>query len=442
MSESNNPGVRTINISAIARVEGEGALTIRLKNEAVESVQLRIFEAPRYFEGFLRGRMATEAPDLTARICGICPVAYQMSSVHAIEKIYGITMPSALRTLRRLLYCGEWIESHVLHIFMLHTPDFLGYDSAIALAQSGPSGAKLVRQALRIKKAWNAIIDVLGGRAVHPINVKVGGFYRLPRRDEFASVLEELKWARDAAEEAVHWSGGLQFPEFDGDYEFVSLRHPDEYPMNEGKLVSSRGLEVPQEEFLRHFEEYQVPHSNALQCRRKNAPTGDGVYFVGPQARWNLNRDRAPQRVRELAQAVGLPFPVMNPYQSIVVRCLEVLLAIDEACRILEAYHPDDKPSVDFQPIAGTAGAITEAPRGLIFQQYETDSEGRIKSVVIVPPTSQNQAQIERDLMRFAPQLAKLPDDVAALQAERVIRNYDPCISCATHFLKFKVERQ
>jgi len=431
---------RTITVQGLARVEGEGALTIRLRDGQVDGVELRIYEPPRFYEAFLRGRSALEVPDITARICGICPVAYQMSSVHAVEKIYGVTLPRELRSLRRLLYCGEWIESHTLHIYMLHAPDFLGFESALAMAQASPALADTVRRALRIKKAGNAIVNLVGGREVHPINVRVGGFYRAPRRDELAKLTEELKWARDAALDTVRWSATLPFPDFAGDYEFVALRHADEYPMNEGRLVSSRGLDISQEEYPGHFEEYQVPHSNALQARRRGSANGSGAYFVGPLARWNLNADRASPVVRDAASATGIPFPNSNPFTGIVVRSLEVLLALDEALRIIDDYRAPAKPAVAFEPRAGIGQAITEAPRGILYHRYETDAAGMIRDAVITPPTSQNQLQMEHDLVRIAPQLVALPDAEAALRAEHVIRNYDPCISCATHFLKLNVE--
>jgi coenzyme F420-reducing hydrogenase alpha subunit len=436
---------RTITVQALARVEGEGALTIRMRDGRVDHVELRIYEPPRFYEAFLRGRAAAEAPDITARICGICPVAYQMSAVHAIEKIHGATLPRELRALRRLLYCGEWIESHTLHIYMLHAPDFLGFESAVAMAQASTAHAEIVRRGLRLKKAGNAIVNLVGGREVHPINVRVGGFYRAPRREEFAPLVEELKWARDAALETVRWAAKLDFPEFEGDYEFVALQHPDEYPMNEGRLVSNRGLDLVAEEYSAHFEEYQVPHSNALQSRRIGSSgqpqrNGDAAYFVGPLARWNLNGARASSLVREAAAETGIQFPNRNPFVGIVVRSLEVLLAVDEALRLIAEYEPPSQPAIDLPPRAGVGHAITEAPRGILFHRYETDAAGIIRDAAIIPPTSQNQRQMELDLMRIAPQLVSLPNKEAALRAEHVIRNYDPCISCATHFLKLRVE--
>lgn len=358
-------------------------------------------------------------------------------------------MPPELRLLRRLLYCGEWIESHVLHMYMLQAPDFLGYESAVAMAGAGPELAAAVRRGLRLKKAGNQIVQLVGGREVHPINVRVGGFYRTPRPEQFAGLLEELKWARDAALETVRWAAQLDFPPLEPDTEFVALRHPSEYPMNEGRLVSSRGLDIAQEEYSHHFEEFQVPHSNALHSRRRanrdSSPSGDSAqnesYFVGPLARWNLNADMATPLVRQAAAETDL-FPTQNPFLGIVVRALEVLLAVDDAIRLIGEYVQPDRPAVDFEPRAGVGEAVTEAPRGILYHRYETDAAGWITSATIIPPTSQNQPQIERDLARIAPTLLELPNKEAALRAEHVIRNYDPCISCATHFLTLTVEGQ
>lgn len=437
---------RTITVHALARVEGEGAFTIRLRDGQVEGVELRIYEPPRFYEAFLRGRAAIEAPDITARICGICPVAYQMSAVHAIEKISGVILPPELRALRRLLYCGEWIESHALHIYMLHAPDFLGFESAMAMAEASAANAEIVRRGLRLKKAGNSIVARVGGREVHPINVRVGGFYRAPRREELAPLVEELKWARDAALETVRWTASFDFPEFENDYEFVALRHAHEYPMNDGRLVSNRGLDVAQEAYPEHFEEYQVPHSNALQSRRRPpaadapCPNGNGAFFVGPLARWNLNLDKVGSLVREAAAGTGIRFPSRNPFVGIVVRSLETLFAVDEALRIIAEWAPPPQPAVPVEPRSGAGHAITEAPRGILYHRYQTDDTGVIRDAVIVPPTSQNQRQMEHDLARIASQLVGLPNREAALRAEQVIRNYDPCISCATHFLKLRVE--
>lgn len=419
---------RTIQVEMLARVEGEGALHLETEGDQVLEARLEIFEPPRFFEAFLQGRHFTEAPDITARICGICPVAYQMSACHAMEDILGVVLPPSLRALRRLLYCGEWIESHVLHIYMLHAPDFLGYDSAIDMAATYPD---IVKRGLRLKKIGNDIMTRLGGREIHPINVKVGGFYRAPTKAEFAPLIEDLKWAKQAAIETVEWVSIFTFPAFTQDYTFVSLSHPDEYPMNEGRLVSNRGLDCALSAFGMHFREKHVAHSNALQAEM----IAGGSYFVGPMARYSQHFDKLHPVVREVANRVGMSPSCTNPFKSIVVRALEVLYAVEEALMILDAYEVPEASCVEVSPRAGVGYGCTEAPRGICFHEYEIDDEGLIVRANIVPPTSQNQSRIEQDLAAFAEAHLALDDAALTWKCEQAIRNYDPCISCATHFL-------
>lgn len=426
---------KTIRVDNLARVEGEGSLYVKIKNDKILDVKLKIIEPPRFFEALLRGRMYSEAPDITARICGICPIAYQMSAVHAMEDAFGVKVDGQLRQLRRLLYCGEWIESHALHVYMLHAPDFLGYPDAVRMAKDYPD---IVKRGLQMKKAGNAIVSFLGGREVHPVNVRVGGFYRVPAKQEFNSLAEKLKWGRDAALETVQWTAQLAFPEFEQDYEFVALRHPDEYPFNEGRLVSNLGLDIAVREYEDHFVEEHVPYSNALHSIHK----GLGAYFVGPLARYNLNFDRLSPLSQEAARDAGLGQQCRNPFKSIIVRSVEILYAFDEALRIIEEYEKPEQPAVEIHPRAATAYACTEAPRGILYHRYRIDDEGLILDAKIIPPTSQNQKIIENDLYRYAEQAIDLPEDVLTWQCEQAIRNYDPCISCATHFLKLHIERE
>jgi coenzyme F420-reducing hydrogenase alpha subunit len=418
----------------LARVEGEGALDLRIEDGKVSSVELRIFEPPRLFEGLLRGRAFTEAPDVTARICGICPIAYQMSSVHAMENAIGVTVNEPLRALRRLIYCGEWIESHALHMVMLHAPDFLGYPDAIQMARDH---GEMVKAGLALKKTGNEIMRVLGGREVHPINVKVGGFYRVPAKAELAPLGKELKRARDSAVMILRWASGFPFPEFERDYEFVSLRHGSEYPFNEGRIVSSRGMDIAVQNYELEFEERHVAHSTALQSvvRRR------GSYLVGPMARYSLNFDRLPAAVQSLAKEVGLDCICRNPFKSILVRGIETVYACEEAVRLIEAYEKPDLPSVPLSPRAGVGHGATEAPRGLCYHAYRIDEEGNILTARIVPPTSQNQLSIEEDLREVATRNIAMADDALRDRCEQTIRNYDPCISCSTHFLKLSVHR-
>jgi sulfhydrogenase subunit alpha len=424
---------RTIKVDYLARVEGEGALHLRVKDGMVEDVKLKIFEPPRFFEAFLRGRPFREAPDITARICGICPVAYQMSACHAMEAAAGVRVTGQLRELRRLLYCGEWIESHGLHVFMLNAPDFLGYPSAIEMAKDH---REVVEMGLKLKKIGNDIGNVLGGREIHPVNVKVGGFYKAPRKRDFTNLAEDLQWAADAAEKTIRWTATLPFPDFEQDYELVSLSHPDEYPMNEGRIISNRGLDIAIADYEQHFQEEHIPYTNALQSVHK----GHGAYFVGPMARFALNFDKLTPRCRALAREVGMDPACRNPFRSIIIRSLEMLYACEEALRVIAHYEPPDAPAVEVDASGGTGHGCTEAPRGLLYHRYRMDDQGDIQEAKIVPPTSQNQKTIEGDLRRLVPGYLHLDDEKLQWQCEQTIRNYDPCISCATHFLKIHRE--
>ena len=423
---------RTIKVDALARVEGEGGLTVRLRGGKVTDVKLRIYEPPRFFEAFLRGRDFREVPDITARICGICPVAYQMSSTHAMEAACGVKVEGPLRALRRLLYCGEWIESHALHVYMLHAPDFLGYESAIHMAADH---AEVVQQALELKKIGNDLMTLLGGREVHPINVKVGGFYRVPTRRELEPLVPKLERALELSLQTVRFVAGFDFPDFEQDYELVALRHPDEYAFNEGRIVSSEGLDIAVSEYEEHFSEEHVAHSNALHSLR----TGHGVYLVGPLARYGLSFDRLPEVAQVAAKEAGLGPVCRNPFKSIVVRAVELVFACHEALRIIGDYEPPDVPAVEVSPRAGTGHGASEAPRGLLYHRYEIDSAGVVRSARIVAPTSQNQRTAESDLRHFVPEHLDLPKDELTWRCEQAVRNYDPCISCATHFLKLEL---
>ena len=425
---------RTIKVDYLARVEGEGALLVKIKEGQVTDVKLKIFEPPRFFEAFLRGRKFTEAPDITARICGICPIAYQMSACHAMEDACGVCVEGPLRALRRLIYCGEWIESHALHIYMLHAPDFLGYESAIHMAKDHRD---IVQRGLQLKKAGNEVVSLLGGREIHPINVRVGGFYKVPSKSELAPLAERLEWARDAALETVRWVAAFPFPDFEQDYEFVALNHPDEYPFNEGHIVSNKGLDIDVHDYDANFVEEHVQWSNALHSTIK----GRGAYFCGPMARFNLNFEKLRPVAKQAAAEAGIAGVCRNPFKSIIVRSLEVLHACEEALAIIDGYEMPDRPALEVQPRAATGYGATEAPRGSLYHRYRIDDDGVILDAKIVPPTSQNQKTIESDLWRFVPPRIDLPNDKLTWQCEQAIRNYDPCISCATHFLNLKVER-
>jgi sulfhydrogenase subunit alpha len=425
---------RTLDVDALARVEGEGGLVVETADGRVVDVKLRIYEPPRFFEAFLRGRGYREPPDITARICGICPVAYQMSACRAIEHACGVTVDGPLDELRRLIYCGEWIESHTLHVYLLHAPDFLGAESAVELAaRDRPS----VERGLRLKKAGNDLVEVIGGRAIHPVNVRVGGFHRVPTRRELRGLRDPLERARDDAAETVAWVAGFDFPDRLIESPLVAVSDPGHYPVIGGRVVSTAGLDIAEHDFLDHVVEAQVPHSTAL-----HASLDGGEYVTGPLARYALASERLAPAAREAARAAGLGAVERNPFRSIVVRAVEVLHACEEALRIVDGYDEPERPAMAVDPRAGVGHGCTEAPRGLLYHRYELDDAGTILDARIVPPTSQNQRAIEHDVWHVVEDNLDLDDDALARLAEQTIRNHDPCISCATHFLDLRrVER-
>jgi len=426
---------RKIHVPILTRVEGEGSLLVKIDVDVVRDVQLAIYEPPRLFEAMLRGRPLEDVADFTARICGICPIAYQMTAVQALENAMGIRIRSDVRRLRRLMYCGEWIESHTLHMHLLHAPDFFDCDSGMELARQFPEE---VKRGLRMKKFGNRLLEVLGGRAIHPVNLAVGGFYRLPRREELLALIPDFEWGLQAAIETAEWVARFPFPDFQANYDFVSLSHPEEYPILDGKVASSDGTAISIENYEQQFVEEQVPHSTALQSYRL---PGRNPYFVGPLARVNQSRHQLSISAQRVADAIGWETPCYNPYKGIVARALEVVHAFEEGLEILRSYQPSGEARAHFTPIEGEGVSATEAPRGLIFHRYRVGGDGKILFAKIVPPTSQNQAQIEADLYRMLPGILNSHEKTIAMQCERLIRNYDPCISCSTHFLKLRVER-
>jgi sulfhydrogenase subunit alpha len=426
---------KNIEVNALARVEGEGGLFIGLKDGQVDQIRLNIYEPPRFFEGFLRGRFLQEVPDITARICGICPVAYQMSAVYALENALGVRVTPDVRALRRLLYCAEYIESHSLHIYLLQAPDLLGQESALTLAEIAPD---VVKRALRMKKIGNALLKAIGGRSVHPVNACVGGFYRWPDVADIKALIPDLEWGLQASIETARWAATLVYPELEVDYEFVALHHPAEYGLIEGEIWSSRGRQIKVDQFEPVYLEEHVQHSNALHS---HTPEGT-PYLVGPLARLNLNVDQLGSTARKVMNEIGLKLPLCNPYKGLMARAIELVQFYDEAIELAREYAPTGASHLDLKLKAGEGYAATEAPRGLLFHSYQIDEHGLVLNSHIMPPTAQNLSRIEADLWQLMPSVIDLPQDEATLACEHLVRAYDPCISCATHFLTLKIDRK
>jgi coenzyme F420-reducing hydrogenase alpha subunit len=424
-----------IHVPALTRVEGEGSLRLEITGDRIEALALDIFEPPRYFEKFLEGRRYTEVIDTVARICGICPIAYQMSAAQALENAFGMAPDDWVRDMRRVFYCGEWLQSHALHVHLLAAPDFLGFDSVVGMAGSHP---EVVRRGLALQGLGNDLIRLLGARSVHPVGACVGGFFHAPEPAAVARMVAQLETALPQAADLVRWAAGLALPDDPQDFVNVALRHPDEYPYAEGRIVSDDGLDIDPADFEAHFSEEHRPQSTALFALLHGQP-----YLVGPLARLNLNLDRLPAATAGLLTETGIPFPSRNMFHSLLARAVEIHVSVVEALRLLRGYRLPDRAYTPAQPRQGVGCGATEAPRGLLWHRYAVDADGVIRAARIVPPTSQNQARIEDDLHRSLARFGLDHEDEALrLRAETVIRNYDPCISCATHFLRLGVTRR
>jgi len=423
-----------VDTGPLARVEGEGSLLIETDGRKSVNIQLNIFEPPRYYEAFLKGRKAEEVVDIVPRICGICPVAHQISALNAFEGLFGVPVDDQVRRVRRLLYLGEWIESHALHVFMLAAPDFLGVPDSLVLAKKNPD---LVKKALMLKRAGNELMAVIGGREIHPVSPRIGGLHKAPKKDSLTALRPQLERSLEFAKDAVSLTSSLDIPPLERDVVFVALKRRDEYAITDGRIVSNRGLDVEPNEYEKNFEEHQAAYSHALRSLTK-----DGLpYMVGPLARVNLNFDQLNPLARDRAKEVGFGRGETNPFKSIVARSIELLHAVQEAIEQIELYQEPTRPYNTYEYKEGVGYGVSEAPRGLLYHRYEVDRRGFIVNAKIVPPTAQNQVRIEEDIRLLAPAIISAKPHEARRLSEMAVRNYDPCISCATHFLKLNIKR-
>ncbi len=428
---------RNINIKVpfITRLEGEASLELSSNGDQLEKLHMKIFEPPRLFEQFLVGKSYSEVPELTARICGICPMAYQLTSILALEKLFQVEVEAAITQLRRIMNLAEWIQSHALHIHFLALPDFLGFSNGLEVAKSHPD---IFQRGIKIQAFGNQILTLLGGRSVHPIGLKVGGFEGLPKLAQLRALQQEAQQTAQLAEALVTFCSSLERPDYPQQFDYVSLASPQNYPINHGQIVSASGLSITAEQYPDYFHEHQEPHSTALYSLLNGKD-----YLVGPLARFNNNFALLDSDSQRLAAQAGIKGKSLNMYDSMVIRAIEIYYACREIEHILDDFTAPDDAFVPVTVRAGIASHATEAPRGLIYHRYEIDDQGRVKNCTIIPPTSQNQARIEQDLKDSVQQFGLSHSDAELKQfCEQLIRNYDPCISCSTHFLTLKVNRR
>lgn len=423
---------KTIKVDYMARVEGEAALEVEVDGKEIKKLVVDVFEPPRFFQGFLIGRKFDEVPDLVSRICGICPVSHQITSIQAIENAMGITPSQQVKELRKLFAISQFIQSHSLHIYMLALPDFLGYESILAMADDYKH---VVERALRLKRLGNDLTVLLGGREVHPVTAVINGFTTVPSKNKLREIYDRLKLAKVDAIETVKLAAELKLPEFWNECEHAAIYDDSQYAVNEGRLVSNMGLNIKPEDYRKYIKEEHVPPSNALHSHVE----GRGSFMVGPLPRLNIKFEKMFPDAKAIAKEVGFKVPNYNPFSSITARAIELVHSIDESIAIIERndFCEEDR---SFLVKAGEGCSITEAPRGILYHKYAVNSQGIIEEADIVTPTAHNVANMERDLYKFIPSILELPDDEITLKCETAIRNYDPCFSCSAHFLKVNIK--
>jgi len=417
---------KIIKVDYIARVEGQGAININInKNGKIENLQFKIFEPPRFFESFLIGRKYDEVMELASRICGICPVAHQITALRAIENALGIDPSDQTKDLRKLMAISAHIQSNVLSMYFLSLPDLMGYESAITISKDHMD---IVKRALELKKLGNDITEIIGGRSVHPVTMLVDGFSSLPSKNKLQNIKKRLVNAKKDAYSTVDLFSNIKIPDFVRKCEHVAISDPKHYAINIGRLKSSEGLDIDEMDYRKHVYEKQKPYSTALHSYLKDR----GSFMVGPLPRINLNFDQLSSDAKYAVKNCCVKFPNYNPFVSHLARAIELVHDIDESIEIIDRLkYKEEQRSIACK--SGFGAAITEAPRGILYHSYQLDNNGIVKKVDIVPPTSHNAYNIERDISEFVQTIINLPLDEITLKCEMLIRAYDPCISCSAH---------
>jgi sulfhydrogenase subunit alpha len=424
-----------VDVHYLTRVEGHGNIVVDVERGELKRCELQIVETPRFFEALLRGRPYTEATHIVSRICGICSVGHQMASLQALEAALDVQPSEQTRLLRKLIFHGEMLDSHVLHTYLLVAPDFLGVGSVIPLAGSHP---QVVLRALRMKKLAGDLCAVIGGRHTHPIAMRVGSFTHLPEASELEALRTRLEAARADVDATVELFQSLTMPDFERETEYIALRQPDEYAFIGGTITSTDGVQRPVADYREVTNEYLSPHSTAKHTRHRRE-----AYMVGALARFNVNHDKLHPRAQAAANALGLKPICANPYMNSVAQVVEIAHCVEDAIALVDTLlarglQPERPPAIELQTCEG-AGAC-EVPRGTLYHHYRIGEDGRITGANCIIPTGQNLANIEADMRALVPRILDHSQDEVRLSLEMLVRAYDPCISCATHMLDVKFE--
>jgi len=422
----------SINVHHVTRVEGHGDIDVNLKNGTIEKCSWSVVEAPRFFEAFLQGRSYKDVNHITSRICGICSIGHQMASLKATEAAMGVKISEQTRLLRKLLLHGENMQSHVLHTYFLVAPDFFGVGSVFPLVKTHKD---VVVRALTLKKLVNDLCDVVGGRTVHPIRCKVGGFSCLPKVAELEQTRARLEAARPEIDKTVELFATLKIPAFERETEYIGLFSKTEYPLYEGELCSSDAGTYKDEDYLAVTNEYVVPQSTAKYAKNKR-----DAYMAGALARFNLNHATLHPKAKKAAAALNLKAPCHNPFMISVAQVVEVVDSLENSIALIDTILKRglQEEALEVKPRAGRGVGIVDVPRGILFHDYTYNEKGEIVKANCVIPTNQNHANIQKDMEKFLPMILDKSRDEIRLSLEMLVRAYDPCISCSTHYLDVK----
>lgn len=422
-----------INVHHLTRVEGHGNIVVNMKEGVLEKAHLNIVEAPRFFEAMMKGRSFHEAAIITSRICGICSLGHQLTSLQTTEKALGLEISEQTRDLRKILTHGATIQSNVLHAYFLAAPDFLNVGSVFPLINTHKD---VVLRALRMKRLANDIGDIISGRAVHPITPVPGGFTRIPTTGELQEIrrriLEEgIPDGMETVETMKALAGAI--PQFERDTEYISLKHADEYALYEGDIYSSDTGATPVSNYLDVTNEFIVSHSTSKHTRNNRSS-----YMVGALARWNNNHDQMFAEALQAAETLGLKPGCTNPYMNTIAQVVEAVHCMLDTVRLidrlLEGGLKDEKPNQTPTRYGRGVGA-NEVPRGILFHDYTYDNKGNIVAANCIIPTGQNLANIDDDMLKLVPEIIHKSQSEITLALEMLVRAYDPCISCSVHLL-------
>ena len=424
---------KTIKLEHITKIEGHANLTIAVDGNKIRKCELGAIEGSRYFEALLKGRKCYEAPEITSRICGICSCIHTICSIQAVEDALGIKPTEQTKLLRELIVIGERIRSHATHLYFLALPDYLGYESALAM---GPKYKNDLLRALRLTKLGNDIIFETGGRDMHPVSAQVGGMLKLPQQEQIDNFRRRLQESQTDATATAKLFTKLKNPKFENATEYFSLHDGSTYPTLDGSLTS-QSAKFKKEDYADYLEEYHEPYSTANFVVKK-----DKMYMVGALSRLNNNYRFLSKNAKKVINDAKLKFPITNPFMNNLAQAIELVNSIDRAIEICRKLKMQEEQPIEMKFKKSRGIGITEAPRGILIHDYEINDKGEITKANIITPTCQNLLNMQKDIRTYLPSLLKLSEKKIVFEIEKLIRAYDPCFSCSSHFLRVKWERR